>query len=101
MKHSPTPWKVDPEPYREGGYYIQTSTQCVAMTCDCPQPEEQQLANAAHICLCVNAHEELVEALQRVLIFDQRISACSVDGGSALIKDIRALLSRLNGGVQE
>lgn len=61
-KHTPTPWdQLNNVFTMEDGYFsmIQTPDQCIANVFD--------EADAAHIVKCVNMHDELVDALDKIL----------------------------------
>lgn len=61
-KHTPTPWdQINGVYTQENGYFsmVQTPDKCVADVFD--------KEDAAHIVKCVNMHDELVEALDKIL----------------------------------
>ena len=60
MKHTPTPWAVDHDAISAQGQHI---AGCIGLDGD---DYATQKANAAHIVRCVNAHDDLVSALQMV-----------------------------------
>lgn len=81
-QHTPTPWSVHPVcileyalkrgvpvghplSYEPGGFQIFTDD---GRGNGLPLPEDDREANAAHIVLCVNAHDALVAALERAFM---------------------------------
>ena len=65
-KHTPTPWHVESTRY---GPYVSSETDMVVAECSqrCGnKPREQADANAALIVRAVNAHEQMVGALESV-----------------------------------
>lgn len=58
--HSPLPWRT------EGDVVVGAGGRTVA-ACDGPHSVKTDYANAAFICLCVNSHDSLVGALERLL----------------------------------
>lgn len=68
-KHTPGPWELrtDRSEYRIYARGQNVSGVVARINTDWPFPEQQaeQRANASHIVKCVNAHDELVEALER------------------------------------
>lgn len=56
--HTPTPWKVADE------YIFDRHRNEIATTTTSGLSFEEDEANAAHIVKCVNAHDDLVEALE-------------------------------------
>lgn len=83
--HTPTPWRY----FKQGDG---TRFHLTARTSDKPgnsfddfgQIDIQHEANAAHIVRCVNAHDQLIEALQAL-----------VDDDADALKDATTLLARL------
>lgn len=70
--HTPTPWTVS-------GDYIQGIGQiCLSETA------EEDVANAAHIVRCVNAHDALVAALRTIRDTTQTIGVASRIARAAL-----------------
>lgn len=45
----------------------------------------------------IAAAPDMLAALVRVLDFEQRLTACKVDGGGALVSDIRAAIAKATG----
>lgn len=79
MKHSPAPWVIQSGGVRDAKGHL------VIM-------DEH---NAAHICLCVNAHEELVSALRDALAFMEQVVAEHWIGDIKTENKAKAILSKL------
>lgn len=62
--HTPTPWRVDP---KRALRVVAGEDDTVATTGQQGNMRDQWEANAAHIVLCVNSHDALVEALTKIL----------------------------------
>jgi hypothetical protein len=72
MNHAPTPWYAydlcnDDENMGIWGADGALLAFTMRGGADGPMSQEQELANAFHICHCVNLHDELVEALEATL----------------------------------
>lgn len=79
--HTPAPWKVDESTVNQNPNFISISTDYPEALCNGqrsiavmtgrksrePEIHTANRANAAHIVLCVNAHDELVSALQQII----------------------------------
>ena len=79
MKHTPTPWQVNDQ--RKSGWmdnsiYITGNHNLAKLYDDYKQAE----ANAAHIVKCVNLHDELVTALEKIALdLDGKIQAADIE----------------------
>lgn len=75
MSHSKLPWTYEPQPYKQDA--IWAGTRLVANVIG---DDAQTEANAAHIVKCVNLHDELVTALEKIALdLDGKIQAADIE----------------------
>lgn len=94
MKHSPTPWTVEAG---ENVIFIYDSREGLPSLAHVGKRDQDHdgYANAAHICLCVNAHEELkAKLLEVVSIFQGRVHSTAAMN---VLHEASELIARLNG----
>lgn len=108
-KHSPTPWVVAASMLGIGGEHVEGVRDCDGMgIANCGNGEHGK-ANAARIALCVNAHDDLVSALEatearltaaaRAFYVGGKPSAlrAALDGWKADAEAARAVIAKAKG----
>lgn len=74
-QHTPTPWCIT----REGPFGCEISGDVNNVAYCSAVRNEPAKANAEHIVLCVNAHDDLVAAAQAAIEYDAAIAASAND----------------------
>lgn len=61
-QHTPTPWQL----FDTDSRYILDANRCTVAECGGADNSEHAITNAAHIVACVNSHDALVAACERI-----------------------------------
>ena len=97
-KHTPTPWRVEHDP-EDGAIEVYSDGETARWVADCCCDSDVDLANAAHIVKCVNAHDELVslvrDAHHASMLAYSKLDANTASEVGRVIDRARAILAKV------